>query len=180
MNSSKRLDLERDINDELRTAFEEKGFVLDRFILRNIAFSPEYATEIEQKQVAQQAIIESQHKADQVRELARGDADAAITRANGDAEATRIRAQAQSDALKAIDQALSQDKSLLTYNYIDKLAPNVKVMLVPNNAPYLLPLPDLNAETTITPTVTSTSTLPTGPVVPTGITTTLPISETVR
>lgn len=180
VNSSKRLDLERDINDELRATFEEKGFVLDRFILRNIAFSPEYATEIEQKQVAQQAIIESQHKADQVRELARGDADAAITRANGDAQAALIRARAQSDALKLIDEALSKDKSLLTYNYIDKLSPNIRVMLVPNNAPYLLPLPDVLAGETITPTVTPTSTLPGAPVLPTTITTTVPISETVR
>ncbi|HZQ06097.1 MAG TPA: prohibitin family protein [Anaerolineae bacterium] len=182
VNSSKRLDLERDINDQLRQTFAEKGFLLDRFILRNIAFSPEYALEIEKKQVAQQGIIESQHKADQVRELARGEADAVLTKAQADAQATLLRAQAESNALKLIDEALAQDKSLLIYRYIDKLSPAIKVMLVPSNAPYLLPLPDLNVGETITSTISPTTTVTgtvTAPVLPTTITTTLPISTTI-
>ena len=52
VNSSKSLALERDINQQLRIALGDKGFGLERFILRSITFTPEYATSIEQKQIA--------------------------------------------------------------------------------------------------------------------------------
>lgn len=157
VNSSKRLDLERDINKQIRDVFEEKGFTVDRFILRNISFSPEYATSIEQKQVALQGITESEHKADQVRRLAQGEADAILTKAQADADAVRIKASAESDALKLIADALSRDKNLLTYRYIEKLSPAIRAMLVPNNAPFILPTLDLNLSDLEAPTPTGTS-----------------------
>jgi regulator of protease activity HflC (stomatin/prohibitin superfamily) len=51
INSAKRQNLEQAINDQLRADFQDKGFALDRFVLRNIAFSADYARAIEQKQV---------------------------------------------------------------------------------------------------------------------------------
>ena len=141
VNSSKRLDLERDLDDQARAAFLEKGLILDRFILRNIAFSPEYAASVEQKQVALQGKIQAEYQAEQVRRLAQGEADATRTRAQGEASAIQVKAQAQAEALKLIADALARDKDLLTYQYIDKLSPAIRVMLVPNNAPYILPLP---------------------------------------
>ncbi|HSO26483.1 MAG TPA: prohibitin family protein, partial [Anaerolineales bacterium] len=54
VNSSKRKNLEANLEELLREAFDEKGFILDRFLLRNIAFSPQYASAIELKQVAEQ------------------------------------------------------------------------------------------------------------------------------
>jgi regulator of protease activity HflC (stomatin/prohibitin superfamily) len=161
VNSSKRLDLERDINDELARTFADKGFNLDRFILRNISFSPEYALAVEQKQVAEQGVIASEHQAEQTRQLARGEADAVLVKAQADAEAVRVKAQAEADALKLISGALAGDEKLLQYRYIEKLSPAIRVMLVPNNAPYLLPLPDLNATGVVTPTVSPTGTLTT-------------------
>jgi regulator of protease activity HflC (stomatin/prohibitin superfamily) len=158
VNSSKRLDLERDLDAQVRTALKEKGLILDRFILRNIAFSPEYAASVEQKQVALQARTQAEYQADAVRKLAQGDADATRTRAQGEADATRARAQAQSEALILIAQALAKDKNLLTYQYIEKLSPAIRVMLVPSNTPYILPLPTLEEPTApITPTLGATT-----------------------
>jgi regulator of protease activity HflC (stomatin/prohibitin superfamily) len=165
VNSSKRLDLERDLDDQARAAFLEKGLILDRFILRNIAFSPEYAAAVEQKQIALQGKIEAEYQADAVRRLALGDSDA-----------TRTRAQGQADALALIAEQLAKNKELLTYQYIEKLSPAIRVMLVPNNAPYILPLPTLeeqSAQTTPAPalrpteTVTATLAAPTTPAGPT-------------
>ncbi len=170
VNSSRRLDLERDINKQLHDTFLEKGFVLDRFILRNVMFSPEYATSIEQKQVALQGVVENQHKADQIRQLAQGEADAVIFKAKADADAVKIKADAEAEAIRKVSAALANDQNVLTYRYIDKLAPNVRVMLVPNNAPYLLPLPSLDEPSPITPTLTSSL----------GITTTQAITPTGR
>lgn len=153
VNSSRRLDLERDINKQIRDTFEEKGFTVDRFILRNISFSPEYATSIEQKQVALQGVTESEHKAQQTRNLADGEAYAIKTKAQADADATIIKANAESQGLKAIAEALSKDKNLLTYSYIQKLSPSIRAMLVPNNAPFILPVLDSTTNDFLSPTV---------------------------
>ena len=159
VNSGKRTDLERDVNRQLRETFQDKGFNLDRFILRNVAFSPEYATSIEMKQVALQEITQTDHQADQARRRAQGEADAVIIKAKADADAVLIKAKMDAEAVRLVGDALKQNKDMLTYAYIDKLAPNVRVMLVPNNAPYLLPVPDVNADTVpVTPTVSTTRT----------------------
>jgi regulator of protease activity HflC (stomatin/prohibitin superfamily) len=66
-----------------------------------------------------------------------------VIRAEGDAEARIIAADAEAQALNKIAEALAEKPELLTYQYITKLAPGVQVMLVPNNTPYLLPLPTM-------------------------------------
>lgn len=55
----------------------------------------------------------------------------------------RLKAEAQAEALRLINEILSQNRDLITYQYVDKLGPGVQVMLVPNDNPYLLPLPEM-------------------------------------
>jgi regulator of protease activity HflC (stomatin/prohibitin superfamily) len=128
-------------------------------VLRNISFSSEYAASVEQKQIAEQqaqqakfVVEQRKQEAQQAIEVAHGQADSVKIRAQGDADARLIQAQAEAQALKMIADALKDNPDLLSYQYITKLAPGVQVMLVPNNAPYLLPLPSLNGATpTVTP-----------------------------
>ncbi|MCW5849356.1 MAG: hypothetical protein KIT87_04710 [Anaerolineae bacterium] len=163
INSSRRLDLERDMDVQVRELFRQRGLEVDRFILRSIMFTPEYAASIEAKQVALQAIIQRENEAEQKRRAAQGDADAATINAEGnaavirtiaqaDADAVRLRGQAEADALRKIGEVVKSDPNLITYHYIDKLGPDIRVMLVPNNVPYLLPLPSLDGTSTITGT----------------------------
>jgi regulator of protease activity HflC (stomatin/prohibitin superfamily) len=174
INSSKRKNLETSLEDLLRQALGDKGFVLDRFLLRNIAFSSAYATAIEQKQVAEQDRTQREYQAEQIRKLAEGERDRQIIEMEGQAAAIErqaaaqatavvLKAQADADALRLVDEALQDNQSLLLYRYIEKLGPNIRVMLLPNNAPLILPLPDLNdvdASTGVTGTLTSTLTTP--------------------
>jgi regulator of protease activity HflC (stomatin/prohibitin superfamily) len=174
VNSSKRKNLEANLEEELRSTFNQKGFILDRFLLRNIAFTPQYSSAIEQKQIAEQDQIQRQYQAEQMRALAAGERDKLITEAQGRADAAvlegqaeakviLLKAQAQAQALTLINQILEKNKDLITYQYVDKLAPGIKVMLVPSNNPFLLPIPDmgLNEPTpTITPTMSITGTMP--------------------
>jgi regulator of protease activity HflC (stomatin/prohibitin superfamily) len=159
VNSAKRADLEKSLNQQMRLSLEGKGFVLDQFLLRNISFSPEYAAAVEFKQVALQRVIEKQHEADQIRKLAAGQADAVLIRARAEAEARIIQANAESRALQVIGQALAKKPDLLVYQYINKLSPNIRVMLVPNNVPYLLPLPASALEEIGLPPITYTGTV---------------------
>ncbi len=142
VNSSARRDLELTLDRELRDKLSEKGLLVDQFLLRDITFSPEFVAAIESKQVAVEQREQANYEAERVRILAQGDADAAITRATG-----------QSESLKLIGDALAQNNELVTYHYVEKLAPNIKVMLVPNNAPFILPLPDFETVEPITNTI---------------------------
>lgn len=139
VNSSARRDLEALLDRLLRAEFAEKGLLLDNFLLRDITFSPEYAAAIEHKQVALEGEEQTLHEAQQTR-----------NRAQGKADAIKTEAQAQSEALKLIAEALKADPQLLTYQYVEKLSPNIRAMLVPSNNPLILPLPDLLATEPVT------------------------------
>jgi regulator of protease activity HflC (stomatin/prohibitin superfamily) len=160
--STKRDELQAKITEELRTIFERDGLKLTAFLLRNVTFSDEYAQSVEQKQIAQQNaerakfLVElEQQEAERVRVQAKGLADAAISRATGDAESQVIRAQADAQALRLVSEALKDNPSLLTYRYIDKLGPNVQVMLLPSNQPLILdPKSLLGGVPTTVPTAT--------------------------
>ncbi len=177
VNSSKRKDLESNLDEKLRDAVSEKGFVLDRFLLRDISFSPEYAAAVEAKQVAEQDQKQREYQAEQIRKLAEGERDKLKIEASGRAEAVKIEAEAQATAIvvkaeaeaqavQVVREALQGDPRILQYRYIDKLAPNIRVMLVPSNSPFLLPLPDLASEAAASTAVTATltNTLGTTPV----------------
>lgn len=153
LNSASRSNLEEQINIELTNILEDQGLQLDAFVLRNVAFTPEFAEAVEQKQVAEQRVIEARLQAQQIEALALGRANEARTLAQGDADAARTRAQGQADALSTVNTALAQDpETLLTYEYIQRIAPNIRVLLVPNNAPLVLPLPpqELSGDNTTT------------------------------
>ena len=111
--------------------------------------SAEYATSVEQKQIAEQqaqqaafVVEQRRQEAQQAVETAKGQADASVIAAEGAAKARLIEAQAEADALKLIEEALANNPELLTYQYISKLAPNISAMLLPSNAPFVFTLPE--------------------------------------
>lgn len=162
VNSSKRLDLENDLTSELERLLGEKGFIMDEFLLRNISFSKEYAAAVERKQVALQDSVKKQYEAAQIQKLASGEA-ARIT----------LLAEAEAKALDMLGEALKRNPNVITLRYVDKLAPNIQVMLVPADNPYILPLPSLApvsatpSATQVTGTATPTPILPAPGVNPT-------------
>lgn len=167
VNSDARQDLEAALDRLLTEQLGDKGLIVDQFLLRDISFTPEYAMAIEHKQVALEGEEQAAHEAEQVRQRAQGQRDKLILEAEGRAQAILREAEAQSQALKLIADSLAQNKDLVTYHYIDKLAPNIRVMLVPNTSPLILPLAELDAmnamsstgTTAVTPTLTLTPTI---------------------
>lgn len=157
--TSHRQDLITAITTALAEKMEAGGLVLDSFVLRNVAFSPEYSAAIEQKQIseqqAQQALLiveQSKNEAEQARQVAEGVADAKVIAAKADAaavviaaeaeaEARLIQAEAEAQALALLGAAIAENPDILTLQYIEKLAENITVMLLPSDNPFLLPLP---------------------------------------
>jgi regulator of protease activity HflC (stomatin/prohibitin superfamily) len=144
--STKRAELEKQITDALFKRFSENDLKLENFIVRNIRFSDEYAKAVEQKQIAEQqaqqakfVVEQKKQEAEQARQTAQGQADAAVIASKGAADARIIQAEAEAKALQLIANVLANNPSLLQYQYITKLSPNVQIMLVPSNAPFILP-----------------------------------------
>jgi regulator of protease activity HflC (stomatin/prohibitin superfamily) len=147
--SSQRSAMEETITKELNEKLAENDLILVDFVLRDIHFSEEYAAAVEQKQIAEQqaqeakfVVEQKKQEAEQARQVAQGKADAAVIAAKGEAEARLIQAEAEAEALEKINEAIADNPSLLTYLYINKLAPNIQVMLLPNDSPFLFPLPE--------------------------------------
>lgn len=149
--STKRGELTASITTALETKLDENGLILVDFVLRNITFSEEYSNSVEQKQIAEQLALQAEliveqkrQEAEQARQEAQGLADAVVIAAEGAAEARIIEAEAEAEALRLIAAALENNPSLLQYQYITKLAPDVKVILMPTGAQFILP-PELIA-----------------------------------
>lgn len=152
--------LETEMTNQLAIALAQNNLLLVDFVLRNIQFSDEYAASVEQKQIAEQQAQQAALEADRVRTLAQGQADAAVTTAQGAADARIIQAKAEAEALTLIAGALKDNPDLLTYRYIERLAPNVQVMYLPSGQPYLIPLPTPPAVTTSTEVTTTVPVTP--------------------
>ena len=156
--STKRTAMTATIREAMASKLSENGLNLVDFVLRNIAFTPEYAASIEQKQIAEQQaqqakfVVETKRQeAEQARQTAQGAADAAVIRAKGDAEARIVNAEAEAKALELINSALKNNPDLLTYQYINKLSPSIQTLLLPSNSPFVFPLPGVSGGTTTTP-----------------------------
>ncbi len=148
--STKRVEMEELITDELAKKMADNDLMLVQFLLRDIHFSEEYAAAVEQKQVAEQqaqqaklVVEQKKQEAEQARQVAQGLADAAVIKAKGDAEARILQAEAEAKANDLIAASLAGRPELLMYLYISKLAPNIQVMLLPSGSPFIFPLPDL-------------------------------------
>lgn len=148
--STQREEVIAQITERLAQTLDGQGLELVEFILRNVAFTEDYARSIEQKQIAEQEALrgrflvqQQQQEAERLREQARGERDAAITRAEGDAQATILRAQAEAEALRLVSEALKANPDLLTFRYIEKLAPSINTILLPSNAPFIIDIQSL-------------------------------------
>jgi regulator of protease activity HflC (stomatin/prohibitin superfamily) len=153
--SSKRVELEAMITDELVSKMAENDLIMEDFVLRDIHFSAEYAVAVEQKQIAEQQALQAQfvvqskkQEAEQARQIAQGQADASVIAAKGAAEARILEAEAEARANELLGLSIRNNPELLSYIYIQKLSPGVQTIFIPSDNQFILPLPD----TTTTPT----------------------------
>ena len=140
----KRREIQQAIEGDMRARFEDAGFLLLSFDIRNVNFTERYKQAIEQKQIAQQQAEQMQYtlqreeqESERKRVEAKGIKDAVVIKAGGEAEALRL-----------VSEALEQNRDLLTYRYIEKLAPNISVMMVPSDNPFILDLGQVQEQVT--------------------------------
>lgn len=146
VNSDRRVDLEDTLERLFIEEFASKGFIVDQFLLRDVDFSPEYALAVEEKQVALEQQDQALFEAERERRLARGQADALELVAQGQARAIEIEAAAQATAFAVVGESIAENRDVLTYQYIDRLAPSIQTLLLPSNSPFLLDVNGLFAQ----------------------------------
>lgn len=111
-----------DVLARLKTELKPYSIQVDDLLIDNIRFSKEFTQAIEDKQIATQEAQAAKNKVAQ----AKFQADQIIKQAQGQAEANRLKRQTLTPLL-------------VQQNAIDKLNPNVQVILVPSGSNFLLP-----------------------------------------
>lgn len=121
--SAKREEAATIMTKELDDVLKDKDIILERVLLRDVKFTDEYASAIEQKQIAQQRI----QKAEYERQEAEKIKEKKIIEAQADAESIRLRGE-----------TLRANPAVIQYEFVQKFAPNVSWGILPSGAvPFL-------------------------------------------
>ena len=137
------------IADGLSTRLLERGIITETLSITNFTFSQTFTAAIEAKVAAEQAVLESLNKLEQVKveaqqaeEAAIGVANGRIAQAEGEAEYIRVVTEAQVAANKAIAESLTPE--VLQYILLDRLGEDIKVIVIPSGQGLDLVLPEIN------------------------------------
>ena len=120
-----------DVLGRLKTELAPYSIQVDDLLIDSISFSRAFTTAIEDKQIATQEAQAAQNRV----KTAEYQAQQIIKTAQGQAEANRLKRQTLTPLL-------------VQQNAIDKLNPNVQVILLPSNSSFLLPSNLLGKSTT--------------------------------
>jgi len=120
-------DVQKEIRETLRPIFEEKGIILDDFLLRKIEFTEEYFNILEEKQIAEEKIVVEQN----ILEQEKVKKEQAIVRAEAEARQIEIKGE----ALKTYPQ-------IIQLEFIQKLSPNISWGILPEQG--IVPFIDLS------------------------------------
>lgn len=102
--------------------------VITEVNIRDIKFSPEYQQAIEQKQVAQQ----DAERMNYVLEKSKKEKEQKIIDAEAVKESKIIQAQGEAEAITKVGDALRRNPNVISYEYVQKLSPNVKAIIADN------------------------------------------------
>lgn len=114
--------IRRSVRERLATELAKYSIQVEDLLIDNIKFSPEFTRAIEDKQIATQQAQAAQNR---VRE-AKFKAQQLIEQAQGEARAFRIKNRTLTPLV-------------VQQNAIDKLNPNIEVLILPSNSNFLLP-----------------------------------------
>ena len=112
--SAERLTIQSHLESRLREKLSHNYILVDEVLLRAISFSDAYQNAIIQKQISQQNAQRMQY----VLAKEQQEKQRKITLAEGEAEAIRLKGQ-----------AIATNPNVVTYQYVQKVAPNVKAIL---------------------------------------------------
>lgn len=111
-----RAGIQRQMFDRLKGMFARDGIVLEDVLLRNVAFSQDFEKAVEAKMMAAQKVQEMEFR---------------VQQAQMQAEARQREAAGEAAAFETVTKTIEKNPRLLEYLWINKLASNVKIVVVP-------------------------------------------------
>ena len=140
---TKRAEAKLAAESNMRERLEVYGVQLEALSITNFQFSKIFTDAIESKVVAVQQALQAQNRLSQVQfeaqqaaAQAKGQADAVIAKATGDAQSILTVARAQAEANKLVTSTLTDE--LTRYTLVQKLAPEIKVIVLPSGQDFIL------------------------------------------
>ena len=113
--------------DNLRERMQPFHILVERVSVENVSLNEQFLTSVEAKQIAEQDLARADFEAQTKVKLAEGDRDSRITRAQGEAQANDL-----------ISASLSGP--LLQWTYIQQLADNIRLMMIPTEQDFIFDL----------------------------------------
>lgn len=151
---TKRPEVKQKIESSLTDRLAKHGILIDTLSITNFRFSETFTVSIEAKVSAAQKAQEAENKllqvkveAEQAKALAEGQAQAAIANAEGSRQAAILNAEGQGQAIKIVadQQAAANDvlnasitEQLIRYGLVNKLGPDIKVIILPAGQDFIL------------------------------------------
>jgi regulator of protease activity HflC (stomatin/prohibitin superfamily) len=130
---SKRDEIGERTLESLRERMAEFNIIVDRVSVENVGLNELFLASVESKQIAEQDLQRADFEAQTKVKLAEGDRDARVTRAKGEADANDLISQSLSDPL-------------LQWTYIQKLADDIKLMMIPTDQDFLFDISTVTQE----------------------------------
>jgi len=126
-----RAEASQKMENALSKLYAKSDIQLDKLLLRNVRFSEVYLKAIEDKQVAQQRIQMAEYQKLEAEKLK----DKKI-----------IEAQAEAEAIKLKGETLRANPSVIQFEFVQKMAPNINWGILPSGSVPLLDLKSLGME----------------------------------
>ncbi len=123
--SEKRKEFNDYVQSNLEKKYKENNIQLRDILVRNITFSPEFAKEIEQKQIAEQRIQTAENQKQEAVKIG---------------ERVIIEAKAEAESITLKGNALRENPEVIQLQFVEKMAPQINWGILPDGA---LPLIDL-------------------------------------
>jgi regulator of protease activity HflC (stomatin/prohibitin superfamily) len=127
-----REEIRQKVKARLSQDLAQYSITVNDLLIDNLDFSKQYKQAIEDKQAAKQAAQEAEAKV----ATATAQANQVIEKAKGDAEAVKIAADAQASANAELAASLTD--ALVQYTYIQKLGPDVRVIITDGRSPVIV------------------------------------------
>ena len=116
------------IEESLRKIFNKNKLELDDVLVRNVGFSDVYLRAIEEKQIAEQRIQKAEFERQEAEKIK---------------ERKIIEAQAEAEAIRLKGETLRANPSVIQFEFVQKMAPQISWGILPDGALPLIDLKDL-------------------------------------
>lgn len=116
--AKKRDEAEAQIDEKIKELYAEKDVVLEKLLLRHIAFSDQYASAIEEKQVAEQRIQKAEYQKLEAAELK---------------QKIIIEAEAEAEAISLKGKSLRLNPQVIQFEFVQKMAPDISWGIMPDS-----------------------------------------------